>query len=97
MQCRGVRTAGQSTDSSWRDPGAPSHSLRMTKRVLAAGLWLFSGWYLGAFIAWVLGISALLGPALGITAAILIAGDPRGIIWKRPAREPQLETSPTPA
>ena len=69
----------------------------MTKRVLAAGLWLFSGWYLGAFIAWVLGISALLGPALGITAAILIAGDPRGIIWMRPAREPQLETSPTPA
>lgn len=70
------------------------HASSMTKRIVAAGLWLFSGWYLGAFIAWVLGISPLLGPALGVTAAFLIAGDPRGIIWKPATRSADSEANP---
>lgn len=69
----------------------------MKKRFMAAGLWLFSGWYLGAFVAHALGISALLGPALGLTAALLIAGDPRGLIWRPSIREPQSEASPSAA
>jgi hypothetical protein len=58
----------------------------MKKRVAAGFLWLFAGWYLGAFVAWMLGVSDLLGPILGIAAAVLIAGDPLQVIWQ-PAAE----------
>ena len=57
----------------------------MSKRVLAALLWFYGGWCLGAMIAFVLGISGLLGPVLGVAGAILIAGDPRHVIWPRKA------------
>ena len=57
---------------------------RMSKRILAAILWFYTGWYAGAMAADLLGISPLLGPMLGATAAALIAGDPRRLIWKRP-------------
>jgi len=53
----------------------------MKKRVLATFLWFFAGWYAGAVIAFALGVSPILGPILGVAAAGLIAGDPRGIIW----------------
>ena len=53
----------------------------MKKRVLATFLWFFAGWYAGAVIAYALDVSAILGPILGVAAAGLIAGDPRGIIW----------------
>jgi hypothetical protein len=58
----------------------------MSKRILAAILWFYTGWYAGAFIAEFLGISPLFGPIVGAAAAALIAGDPRRIIWKRPTR-----------
>ena len=54
----------------------------MTKRVLAAILWFYAGWYAGAMIAEFIGVSPLLGPLIGAAAAGLIAGDPRRIIWK---------------
>ena len=61
----------------------------MTKRVLAAMLWFYTGWYAGAMLAEYLGVSPLLGPLIGAAAAGLIAGDPRHIIWKaRPATVP---------
>jgi hypothetical protein len=53
----------------------------MKKRILATFLWFFAGWYGGAVIAYALDVSAILGPILGVAAAGLIAGDPRGIIW----------------
>lgn len=53
----------------------------MKKRVFAALLWFYTGWYAGAMIATLVGISPALGPILGTAAAALIAGDPRGIIW----------------
>ena len=53
----------------------------MKKRAFAAVLWFYTGWYAGAVIAHLLGISVLLGPILGTAVAALIAGDPRGIIW----------------
>jgi hypothetical protein len=56
----------------------------MTKRILAATLWFYTGWYAGAMVAELFGISPVLGPLLGATAAMLIAGDPRRIIWRRP-------------
>ena len=58
---------------------------RMTKRILAAILWFYTGWYAGAMLAEFLGVSPVLGPLIGAAAAGLIAGDPRRIIWKRPA------------
>jgi hypothetical protein len=51
------------------------------KRILAAVLWFYAGWYAGATIAYFLGVSEVLGPILGTATAGLIAGDPRGIIW----------------
>ena len=57
----------------------------MTKRLLAAMLWFYTGWYAGAMLAEFLSVSPVLGPLVGATAAMLIAGDPRRIIWKRPS------------
>jgi hypothetical protein len=54
----------------------------MKKRILAAFLWFYAGWYLGAIIAEFVHISPLFGPLLGAVAAALVAGDPRHIIWK---------------
>lgn len=61
----------------------------MKKRVLAALLWFYTGWYAGSVIAAFVGISPVLGPILGTAAAALIAGDPRQLIWK--PRYPQVE------
>jgi hypothetical protein len=55
----------------------------MKKRVLAAFLWFYAFWYVGAMIAELAGLSVALGPILGTAAAALIAGDPRGLIWRQ--------------
>jgi hypothetical protein len=55
----------------------------MKKRAASAVLWFYTGWYAGAMLAHALGLSIALGPILGVAAAALIAGDPRGIIWTR--------------
>ena len=60
----------------------------MTKRVLAALLWFYTGWYAGAILAEFLGVSPVLGPLLGAAAAGLIAGDPRRLIWKSRSATP---------
>ena len=61
----------------------------MTKRVLAAFLWFYTGWYAGARIAEMFGVSPLLGPIIGVAAAGLVVLDPRRIIWTaRPAVTP---------
>jgi hypothetical protein len=66
----------------------------MKKRILATFLWFFAGWYAGAVIAYALDVSAILGPILGVAAAGLIAGDPRGIIWShRPSTAPTATPS----
>ena len=54
----------------------------MKKRILAAFLWFYAGWYAGAIIAEFVHVSPLLGPLIGAVAAALVAGDPRHIIWK---------------
>ena len=72
----------------------------MNKRILAAILWFYTGWYAGAMVAELVGISPALGPLLGATAAALIAGDPRRLIWKRPAPAtiaPSTDALPEPA
>jgi hypothetical protein len=43
-------------------------------------------WYAGAMIAQVFGLSVALGPILGIASAVIIAVDPRHVIWSKPTR-----------
>ena len=71
----------------------------MTKRVAAAFLWFYTGWYAGAFLAEMLGVSPVIGPILGAAAAGFLVGDPLGIIWTRPphmavAASATVETAP---
>ena len=65
----------------------------MTKRVAAAFLWFYTGWYAGAMIAAFLGVSPVIGPILGAAAAGFLVGDPLRIIWTRPA--PKAVTAST--
>ena len=69
----------------------------MSKRILAAFLWFYTGWYAGAMLAEILSVSPALGPIIGAAAAGLIVGDPRGMIWKRQAIRPATapKTRPT--
>lgn len=55
----------------------------MSKRVVCAALWFLSMWYVGAYVAFVLGISSVVGLILGIAAAVLFAGDPMRVVWPR--------------
>jgi hypothetical protein len=53
----------------------------MTKRIAAALLWFFAGWYGWAFIATVGDLTPLFGPVLGAVLAAVVAGDPMHWIW----------------
>jgi hypothetical protein len=53
----------------------------MKKRVLAAVLWSATGWYVGAFAAWLLNVGPVLPVVLAVSAALIVAGDPRRVIW----------------
>jgi hypothetical protein len=71
----------------------------MLKRVLAALLWFYAGWYGGNLLADFLGISLVLGPVIGATLAALVVGDPRRIIWtartmSKPAQATEPATDP---
>jgi hypothetical protein len=69
----------------------------MAKRVAAAVLWFFAGWYLGSYVSAFMGQPDLLGPLWGACAAILIAGDPRHVIWDRAPAKPKDEGTPAEA
>jgi uncharacterized protein (DUF697 family) len=73
----------------------------MKKRVLAAFLWFYAGWYGGALLADFLGVSPLIGPLFGAAVAAIIVGDPRHLIWTTRDKvvahavvDPSLETAP---
>ena len=57
----------------------------MTKRIASGVLWLFAGWYLGNLVAYHAGWNMLFGPILGVAAAVIVAGDPFGLLWNRAA------------
>lgn len=67
----------------------------MLKRVFAAFLWFYTGWYGGALLADFLGLSPALGPIIGAAAAFLIVGDPRRVIWKAKSIGPSIAASAT--
>lgn len=60
----------------------------MKKRAAAAILWFYAGWFVGAAVAFVAGLSPALGPILGTAAAAIVAVDPRQLFWARPSRRP---------
>ena len=62
----------------------------MKKRILAAFLWFYAGWYGGALLADFIGVSPLLGPVIGAVTAALIVGDPRHLIWKARSLAPTI-------
>ena len=64
----------------------------MTKRIIAAVVWFYAGWYLGAELAMVLSLSPLLGPILGGAAAIFIVTSPGRIMWHTRSRVPHSST-----
>jgi hypothetical protein len=79
-------------------PAGAAHDPGMKKRIVAAFLWFYAGWYGGAILAEFLGISPMLGPIIGAAAAALIVGDPRRIIWTAPSVRPAMpEANPEPA
>lgn len=56
-------------------------------RVLSTVLWFFAGWYVANFAVAFFGASTLIGPIVGIAAAVLIGGDPFHLLWTtRPTR-----------
>jgi hypothetical protein len=65
----------------------------MVKRILAAFLWFYAGWYGGALLASFLGLNPALGPIIGAAAAALIVGDPRQLIWKAKSIGPAIAAS----
>ena len=66
----------------------------MNKRIAAAVLWFFAGWYIGAYVAVFFAISGVIGPILGISAAALFAVDPRQVIWQRNGSVTAIKRAP---
>jgi hypothetical protein len=66
----------------------------MKKRITAAILWFYAGWFAGAAVAFALGLSPLLAPILAVAASAIIAGDPRQMIWSRQATSADHRTTP---
>ena len=55
-----------------------------TKRVLAAVLWFYAGWYAGDVIASFLSVGPALGLILGTASSAIVTVDPRRVFWARP-------------
>jgi hypothetical protein len=53
----------------------------MKARVIAIPLWFVAGWFVGAMVAWMLGLTALIAPAVGVAAAAFVYFDPRNVFW----------------
>jgi hypothetical protein len=58
----------------------------LKRRLVAAIAWFLVGWYAWSILALLFGAPEIPGPVFGAAIAALIAGDPRRIIWTRPAR-----------
>ena len=55
----------------------------MKLRTASAVLWFFVGWYAGAYLVEIFGVSPILGPILGVATAGLLVGDPLRLIWSK--------------
>lgn len=52
----------------------------MLKRLVTIALWFLLGWTLGAFLVWAIGAPEILGPMLGLAAALIVAVLPRAAL-----------------
>jgi hypothetical protein len=59
----------------------------MKKRMAAAILWFYAAWFVGAAVAFAMGLSPALAPIMATAAAAIIAVDPRRLIWDGMAAE----------
>jgi hypothetical protein len=60
------------------------------KRIAAAPLWFFVGWFVGSAVAWAFGLGAFLAPMTAVVLAGIVVVDPRGVIWSdRPTEKSQ--------
>ena len=57
----------------------------MKIRIASAILWLFVGWYAGAYLAEIFAVSTVLGPLLGVATAGILVGDPLRLVWSKPS------------
>jgi hypothetical protein len=57
----------------------------MVKRAAIALVWFYTGWYAGAAILHFLGLTPMLGPVVGVVAALVTVLNPNGLIWKSAA------------
>ena len=55
----------------------------MTKRTVAAVLWLLAVWTVGNALGLLAGWPSFVGPALGLVVAALVWWDPAGWLWPR--------------
>ena len=54
----------------------------MLKQFATISLWFLSGWTFGAFLVWAVGAPEVLGPMLGLAAALIVAVLPRAsLTW----------------
>ena len=58
----------------------------MNKRFVAVPLWFLTGWMVAAMVAYVLGLPGWIAPIAAVAAAVLVALDPAGWFWARPAK-----------
>ena len=65
----------------------------MKKRVLSTVLWFLAGWYVANILAFVFGVSDIMGPVVGLAAAALIGGDPFHVIWTTKSTSSPVATS----
>ena len=56
------------------------------KRYVVTGLWLYAFWTFGNMVSVFASAPALLGPVLGLAAAVFVWRDPRHMIWTRSAQ-----------
>jgi hypothetical protein len=58
------------------------------KRIAAAPLWFFVGWFVGSAAAWTFGLGAFLAPMTALVLTGIVVADPRGVIWNsRPSEK----------
>jgi hypothetical protein len=60
----------------------------MKRRILAAMLWYYVGWYAMSWITQATALPDALGPIVGLALAVAVASDPGGRIWRSGSRMP---------
>ena len=78
-----LSTSRASTNVRLANVGTLIQSAGMFKKRLTAILWFFTGWTVGAMAALAFGASPLVGPIVGVLAALAVSWDPAGLIWNR--------------